>query len=396
MRNQNFEMVVTLLDAGADINHPRRDGRSVLEYAASEGLDTIVKVLLDAEADNERVVLRPKRAFIIEADAITEQRAAAREFRYDAEAGLLYASGARDDIEVPRFEVPEDNDKALDDVERHWQDSPSVAALKAAIDEGHFNVVRCLVEHAADLHLVLHHVAKNAKLSTTSGMMRYLISKGADPAEVDHQGCSALHRLSESHVDCVELLVDSGAKVAARNGLGYTPFMMAVRDARISVAQQLLAYDADHLGLKIQCALQSMARDASPRSKKKWQLSVDILLRAGAVINCKDEEGRTAVHSAALFGAAKFLEALAERGADLNTKTGRGKTALAIAKRRLARLAIGLHDVNWRYSDHQHREYAMRRHGMMEGVQQIIDFLVRQGAADENDFVECERIKETG
>jgi len=57
------------------------------------------------------------------------------------------------------------------------------------------------------------------------------------------------------------------------------------------------------------------------------------LLRAGAKVDIRNAEGRTALQAAALGGQAETLRLLLEKGADLNAKDRSDQTALMLAVR---------------------------------------------------------------
>jgi ankyrin repeat protein len=56
--------------------------------------------------------------------------------------------------------------------------------------------------------------------------------------------------------------------------------------------------------------------------------SCHLLLRHGANVRAKDDEGRTALHWAALSGANKIIDSLLAAGADVHAKDNSGRTAL--------------------------------------------------------------------
>lgn len=139
----------------------------------------------------------------------------------------------------------------------------------------------------------MHHSTYSRLESAT---LRVLLQHGGvDPTEYrDECGNTALHvvikqwpwdlgkKQSGRHLPVIQLLLDRGLDVNAKNKDGQTPLMLA-------------PLYADLLDNVIRC-----------------------LLRHGADCNIKDNRGRTAMHMAASFGELSRLQLLVEYGADLN------------------------------------------------------------------------------
>jgi hypothetical protein len=62
--------------------------------------------------------------------------------------------------------------------------------------------------------------------------------------------------------------------------------------------------------------------------------AVQELLKRGAIVNAKDQAGRTPLHEAVLTGDIKSVTSLLDAGADLNLKEGQGFTPLQLANQR--------------------------------------------------------------
>ena len=67
---------------------------------------------------------------------------------------------------------------------------------------------------------------------------------------------------------------------------------------------------------------------------RKGQIAVaDILIRRGADIEARDATGRTAIHHAAAYARAEFVEFLTGQGANVNALDSYGWSALDLARR---------------------------------------------------------------
>lgn len=113
--------------------------------------------------------------------------------------------------------------------------------LHAAVDEGTVAEVVALLEAGADVDAVnkygetpLHLAAAHASESTGKSAPekgKLLIEAGADIEAVDKYGARPIHILVEGFGDetlaLLQILIDAGVDVNARNDDGYTPFFMA-------------------------------------------------------------------------------------------------------------------------------------------------------------------------
>ena len=191
-----------------------------------------------------------------------------------------------------------------------------------AVDSNNMNLVKLLVEAGADVNAgqippLCHAVYQNNTaiaeylidhgarvnypedmgplqiapyISNNIEMVKLLIARGADI----NAGivATALHRATwMEHKDIIELLIQHGANVNAKDKWGYTPLSYAV-------------YKDDYLYL------------------------MNILIANGAEVDTKDPSGETYLHYAATAGRTEAVKLLLEAGANINTKSDRGQTAV--------------------------------------------------------------------
>jgi ankyrin repeat protein len=155
------------------------------------------------------------------------------------------------------------------------------------LEQGRMPGIRLLVEHGADLHATngqgrnfLHQLAiqdepclDTLQFLLQAGMnvhlqdedkrtplhvmaqygwiegMKLLLAHGADVRAMDHSQSSILHAVAEADSghssQVVELLVQAGASVDARNSNGKTPLMIAARNNHINSFMAFMAAGAD-------------------------------------------------------------------------------------------------------------------------------------------------------
>jgi ankyrin repeat protein len=147
-----------------------------------------------------------------------------------------------------------------------------------------------------------------------------LLQVGAKAKSSDHWGSTALHFTAQKGRDgCVEvatLLLDHGAKIDALDHDGKTPLHLAVRRRRLDLVKFLLARGArartqdKTLGCTpLHSAVERANEDALP------SISVlELLLRAGADVNVRNEFGETPLGVALRCEQTQIADFLRQRG----------------------------------------------------------------------------------
>ncbi|KAM3422605.1 hypothetical protein BST61_g94 [Cercospora zeina] len=386
----NSEIVAVLLEAEADMNWGGREETGLMN-AAFRGYTSIVKKLLDAGAD-VNLTTNTGRA------ALT----GAATHGCDATVEALLDSGS--DIDS--------------------KDNQGRTALMAAAFEGHSGVIHILVERGADVHLVLHELQHSAG---SCDMMRYLISKGADPTEVDAFGRNLLHVLHDANVEFIETLVNSGVNIAAVESVdGYTTLLSALSD---DVEGK---YDEGHTPLLAAAAekdseyveiLRRKGADITARTERgdtslmlareeldtpsmcwgyQWRTPAPTIILVAqcdlADIETMDSHGRTTIHQAARSRSVELVTHLVGRQVNLSAKTTKGNTPLAIAKQTMAWCAD--QEIDWTrranaalldsfslYHSNQTRQVL---HEMKEASRRIVELFAEQDAVDDGCSTEYE------
>ena len=203
--------------------------------------------------------------------------------------------------------------------------STSATAMHMAAQHDRHAALEALVERGAKVDVRDREGATPLHWATQEGRHRaaaVLVRAGAAVEARDSQGRTALHRAArQGHADLARLLIRSGAPVDAPDRRARTPLQEAVAAGQEEVVRALVYARADP------------NRAVGPllhRPVRKGQGGiVDLLLDAGADLERRDDQGRTALHvAAALPNGAPMVKMLLRDGAKIQAQDFRGRTPL--------------------------------------------------------------------
>ncbi|KAM0264307.1 hypothetical protein ACHAQJ_000797 [Trichoderma viride] len=136
------------------------------------------------------------------------------------------------------------------------------------------------------------------------------------------------------HQAVIQLLVEKGADINAKDSFGRTALFIAARKCRYAIARLLIEKGAD-----------INAKDDEGRTALwaaaiyKHEAIIELFIEKGADINAKDNQAQTVLWVTSTFKHRAIIELLAAKGADMNAKDNNGQTALFEASRH------GEHDI---------------------------------------------------
>lgn len=159
------------------------------------------------------------------------------------------------------------------------------------------------------------------------------VSKGADP-----RGRTILHwAAGEGHTDDLKRFIEDGASIDMKDETGWTPLALAAfageaDSVRILIDRGASVHTRDHEGnTPLHLALVSGHRQVA-----------EVLLEGGADLEAENDKGQTPLFSAVMnYRSPAIVGWLLGIGADLSKSDKNGRSALAVARERLAE-AIGM------------------------------------------------------
>ncbi|KAJ6009169.1 hypothetical protein N7522_004185 [Penicillium canescens] len=213
------EAIKIMLHQGAEINAADQDGRTPLSWAAENGHELVVKLLINnaARLETKDDTLRQTPLSL------------AAVYGYDLVVKLLLDKGAR-----------------LETTDDEFGQTP----LSLAAEHGHDLVVKLLLDKGADLE-TKDDALKQTPLSFAAEngyylVVKLLIDKGACLDTKGKYGQTPLSLAAVSGYDLVvKLLLDNGADPGIKDDEGQTPLSLAARNGDESVVELLLDKGAD-------------------------------------------------------------------------------------------------------------------------------------------------------
>jgi ankyrin repeat protein len=289
-----------------DDNHPElKDsyGRTSLSYAAGNGHEAIVRLLIEKGAE-------------IDSKGTEEGRTPlswASWSGYEAIVQLLLKNGADIDLKDTEF---------------------GRTPLSWAAGSGHEAVVQLLLEKSAEIDSTDSYGRTPLTWAAGSGyeaVVQLLLEKGAEIDSKDTKyGRTPLSRaVLNGHKAVVQLLLDNGAEVDSKEPrYGRTPLTWAAESGHEDAVQILLKKGAeiDSKGTEGRTPLSWAAGSG-------YEAVVQLLLENGAEIDSKGTEGRTPLSWAAGSGYEAVVQLLLENGAEIDSTDRYGQTPLSRAAR---------------------------------------------------------------
>lgn len=164
-------------------------------------------------------------------------------------------------------------------------------------------------------------------------IVKTLLDKDADVNTKDFWGNTALIEAAvKGHTDIVKLLLAKGADINAKNLNGKSALMEAIAKGHTEIVELLKKAGGNkHNTL---AKIKDINSDLFLAATEGRIVTVETILDKGAEVNAKNSKGRTALMLAALNSHKDTVEILLNKGADVNIKNNEGMTALMYAAKK--------------------------------------------------------------
>ena len=297
-KNGHDDFIKVLISAGADYSSTNHEGMNALHLAAAHGHELIVRELFNYGCT---LVTTDKNGWN------PLHRAAYN--GYTTVVRLLLDLGA--------------NIEALD--------GSTWTALHRAASMGQTEVIQLLLERKASIDALDREGMTPMLHAGWAGQhdaMMLLMESGADINSSDYSGCTALHNASWNGQEAaVEFLLMQGAAVDARQNAGATPLHQASWTGHAQIAKLL-----------IQAGANTGSKDdesETPLQQAAWRGhvgTIEVLLDADVEVDMTNAVGHTALHQAASSGKQDAVRILLKHGADPTILDRHGQSARALAE----------------------------------------------------------------
>jgi ankyrin repeat protein len=314
-----------LASISAEINTKDADGRTPLMKAVIHDQKAVVKVLVSRGAD---VNAHDNNGYTAMRLAVAGEHYEIAQFLWDSVADkhkALMTAIEQGHSEVIKFLIEKGTDA----------DTNGVLLVKALKNQNSA-IADLLLEKNANVNAQDEDGDSALMVAVSLGYpktVRYLLAKGAD---VNHKNRSNVTALMESvrsqflyflnnRLEIVQALLDAGADISIKDGAyGETALMMAVENGNFDIVNLLLAKGADKREITNNYHIFSAAI-----GNGKLKEAIDL----GADINIRSENGYTALMDFAARGSDEIVDSLLAFGADVNVRDKDGLTPLMLAAR---------------------------------------------------------------
>ena len=331
-------VVKHLLKIG-DININSKDGtygRSALSWAAVNGFDTIVKLLIKGSRVSWNGIVKLPFRKGAEIDSVDRYGRTALSYAvlngHIATAKLLLRARARVDSTdeiggTPlSYAICNGNEAVVEmllkkGTEIDSPDNISKGLLLSAAEKGHEEVLKLLLEKGADLESKENSGQTPLLLAAKNGyeeVVKLLLEKGADLNSKGSDHLTPLLRAAKNgHKAVVKLLLENGADLESKGPDHLTPLLWAAKNGHKALVKLLLEKgaflepkDLDHL------------TPLSWAAKNGHEAVVKLILEKGADLESRDISYSTPLLWAARNGHEVVAKLLLEKGALLESRDG--------------------------------------------------------------------------
>ncbi|KAJ8668005.1 hypothetical protein QAD02_009668 [Eretmocerus hayati] len=344
-----------LLEANASVDNPDKEGTTPLQLAAASGRVLTVKCLIKAKANVNAVDSKGATSLhcISTSTHFNDNLAEiirllmANEASLDSRENLKHFSPLHCAVYNGNFELVEHYIKLGADVNAVCKDLKT--CLHLALDFRRFNdnshwIIKLLLKSGALLNARDKDGYTPLMFAIFLGdveLLEQLIKSGADAKAINARGQSTLQHVFNtsdkiSPPKLISILLKAGAPIHNRDKISNEIALhYAVTFANVKAVEQLIraGSDVNAVNQEGRSCLHMVFSPANRTMEESSHGIVCLLLKAGAKLEIRDDDGRTPLVDAVILGETKFIQQLIRSGADASIIDTRGLSILHHAVR---------------------------------------------------------------
>ena len=362
-----LEITKLLLDYGADINFPDRNGVTSLHHALLSGDNNMVQVLLCKRLNFVKVNDKIGNILLEQTQNVVDFLLKnGDDFNISTEHYPILLEFAARNGDEKSFETILMRDKDFD-VNSCIPGTTSATIFHTVAERGTCKMIRNLVNHKANVdkqdmmgYTPLHYTIRSgrffqsrfllqcgasvlysnvdgkstlhlaAQFGADKEIIQSILSKGIDVnINNSRNGKTPLHLACEraQNLETVTCLYENGANLNAKDEFGETPFHKACLLGYLEIASYLI-----HVGVDLNVTNEQGQNALHYSILGSSEIStIELLLRKGINVNARDIHERTALHYICRKLShynSSIIKIFMEYGADINAKDNKGDTPL--------------------------------------------------------------------
>ena len=222
------QIVQLLLDHGADVNIPDKDGVTPLEHAQRRGFTEIVTILNNAIAKDMQMIVAAEQGDIETVRLLLDQGASVHA-RDQAGRTALIAAAYRNDLAIADVLIQAGSDVNV-------QDNTQQSAYLISTSDGYLELLKRTLQAGANVHSKDSYNGTGLIRAADRGHVEIIQELLKTDIVIDHVNNLGWTALLEAiilgdggprHTEVVRLLVEAGADVNLADGNGVTPLAHA-------------------------------------------------------------------------------------------------------------------------------------------------------------------------
>ncbi|CAC5358030.1 unnamed protein product [Mytilus coruscus] len=378
-----IEIVLVLLENGAEVNDHDEHGRTALYFAAKDGNTELILILIEHEADVNvqlnngmtPIYIASEHDHLEAVKMLLSNKADINKCEENGWSPLHVAAHANHK-EIVAYLCDHGN------AEVNLSNKIGKSPLHLACEQGNKDIVTLLLKHGASInhcnesgytpfHLVCSYGYKN--------IAEIFIKEGAAVNGVNKTGKSQiLSACYHRHNEIAKLLLENGADVISPDEHGRTSLFSAAKDGNTDLIKILMEHDAD-----VNFQTNNGITPLYIACREKHLEAVKMLLSYKADINKCDNIGWSPLHVASYFNHKEVVGYLCgHNAAEVNLSNKYGSTPLYLAcqegNQDVAQLLLK-HDASINHCDEE--GFTSFHKACSEGNINIVELLIKEDAA---------------